>query len=92
MNLIETINLIGGTAVGGITWTGTHFWCGEEQLLTKWNMNGTIAGKIFPAAEGTIGITWDGATLWTSQKTCESWLDAKIFQINVIDDQIILNQ
>ncbi|TFG12766.1 MAG: hypothetical protein EU531_10325 [Promethearchaeota archaeon] len=61
-------------------------------MLTKWNMNGTIAGQIYPAAEGTIGITWDGTTLWTSQKTCESWLDAKIFQIDIIDDQYILNQ
>lgn len=92
MNLIETINLVGGSAVGGITWTGTHFWCGEEQMLTKWNINGTIAGQIYPAAEGTIGITWDGTTLWTSQKTCESWLDAKIFQLDIIDDQFILNQ
>jgi len=92
MNLIEKINLVGGSAVGGITWTGTHFWCGEELMLTKWNMNGTIAGQIYPAAEGTIGLTWDGTTLWTSQKTCESWLDAKIFQIDIIDDQVILNQ
>jgi len=53
-------------------------------------VNGTLLGKIYPVAEVTIGITWDGTYLWTSHKTCEVWTDGKIFQIEILDDQIIL--
>ncbi|MHA1932456.1 MAG: right-handed parallel beta-helix repeat-containing protein [Promethearchaeota archaeon] len=89
-SLIETINTSGGTLFGPITWTGSHFWVASEIELTRWALNGTLMGKIYPAAEGTIGITWDGTHLWTSQKTCEVWTDGKIFQIQILDDQIIL--
>jgi hypothetical protein len=89
--LMETINLSGGTIFGVLTWTGSHLWAASETELTKWALNGTLMGKIYPAAEGTIGITWDGTHLWTSQKTCEVWDDGKIFQIEILDDQIILN-
>jgi hypothetical protein len=89
-SLIETISVSGGTLFGPITWTGSHFWVASEIELTKWELNGTLIGKIYPAAEGTIGITWDGSYLWTSQKTCEVWTDGKIFQIQILDDQIIL--
>ena len=53
-------------------------------------MDGTLVGKIYPAAEGTIGITWDGSYLWTSHKTCEVWDDGKIFQSEILDDQAAL--
>jgi hypothetical protein len=89
MSLVETINLSGGSILGGFTWTGSYFWANSEILLTKWYMNGSLAGKIYPVAVGTIGITWDGSYIWTSQKTCELWYDAKIFQIDVINDQFI---
>lgn len=46
---------------------------------------------IIPALSNTIIIApWDGTYLWTSQKTCEVWTDGKIFQIEILDDQIIL--
>jgi hypothetical protein len=86
----DVINLSGGTIFGALTWTGSHFWVAGELELSKWALDGTLVGKIYPAAEGTIGITWDGATLWTSCKTCEVWLDGKIFQMEIIDDQILL--
>ncbi len=88
--VIETINLSGGTIFGALTWTGSYFWVAAETELSRWDLNGTLLGKIYPAAEGTIGITWDGTHLWTSCKTCEVWLDGKIFQIEIIDDQIML--
>ncbi|MHA2254101.1 MAG: right-handed parallel beta-helix repeat-containing protein, partial [Candidatus Kariarchaeaceae archaeon] len=87
--LVETITLSGGTIFGALTWTGTHFWVAAETELSKWALNGTLIGKVYPAAEGTIGITWDGSNLWTSCKTCEVWNDGKIFQIEIIDDQLI---
>ncbi len=89
-SIIETINLNGGIIFGALTWTGSHFWVAAETELTKWDVNGTLVGKIYPAAEGTIGITWDGSYLWTSCKTCEVWNDGKIFQIEIIDDQVLL--
>jgi hypothetical protein len=88
--LVETISLIGGTMVGVLTWTGSHFWCASEVELTKWDLSGILVGKIYLAAEGTIGIAWDGDNIWTSCKTCELWVDGKIFQIEILDDQIIL--
>ncbi len=89
-NLSETISLSGGTIFGVLTWTGSHLWVASETDLTKWALNGTLMGKIYPAAEGTIGITWDGSHLWTIAKTCEVWTDGKIFQIEILDDQILL--
>jgi hypothetical protein len=88
--LLKTINLIGGNIQGVFTWTGSHFWAASETILTKWYQNGTLIGKIYPAAEGSIGIAWDGTYLWTSQKTCEVWVDDKIFQIEILDDQYLL--
>jgi hypothetical protein len=90
-SITETITLSGGTIFGVLTWTGSHFWVASEIELSKWAVNGTLVGKIYPAAEGTIGITWDGTYLWTSQKTCEVWNDGKIFQIEILDDQILLS-
>jgi len=31
-------------------------------------------------------MTWDGAHLWASQRTNENWSDAKIFELNILDD------
>jgi len=49
-------------------------------------MEKTLVGKIYHAAEGTIGIIWDSTYLWTNQNTCEVWNDGKIFQIEILDD------
>ncbi|MHA2181969.1 MAG: right-handed parallel beta-helix repeat-containing protein [Promethearchaeota archaeon] len=88
--LLETITLSGGQIYGVLTWTGSYFWAASEIDITKWHINGTLMGRIYPAAEGTIGIAWDGTYLWTSQKTCENWLDGKIFQIEILDDEFAL--
>ncbi|MFX1525835.1 MAG: right-handed parallel beta-helix repeat-containing protein, partial [Promethearchaeota archaeon] len=88
--LIENITLIGGHIFGAIVWTGTDFWAASESDLTRWDINGTLVGRIYPPAEGTTGLAWDGTYLWTSQKTCENWNDGKIFQIEILNDQLIL--
>lgn len=88
--LLENINLTGGQIYSSLTWTGSHFWAASEIDITKWHINGTLVGRIYPPAEGPIGIAWDGAYLWTSQKTCENWDDGKIFQIEILNDQVAL--
>lgn len=88
--LLESIPLSGGTINGVFTWTGSHFWAASEIDIKKWHLNGTLAGRIYPPAEGPIGIAWDGMYLWTSQKTCENWDDGKIFQFEILNDQLAL--
>ena len=88
--LLEAINLTGGHIFGAITWTGSDFWAASETDITRWDINGTLAGRIYPPADGTIGLAWDGTYLWTSQKSCENWNDGKIFQIEILNDQIAL--
>ncbi|MHA2282151.1 MAG: right-handed parallel beta-helix repeat-containing protein [Promethearchaeota archaeon] len=88
--LIENITLTGGHIFGAIVWTGNDFWAASEIDITRWNINGTLVGRIYPPAEGTIGLAWDGNYLWTSQKSCENWNDGKIFQIEILNDQLIL--
>jgi hypothetical protein len=73
---------------GALVWTGTYFWAYSGIHLTKWNSNWTIAGKIYPPAWSTDALAWDGTYLWSLQKTCELWSDGKVFQIEIIDDQI----
>jgi hypothetical protein len=86
---LEEIDLEGFTGVG-ITWTGSHFWTDSGDYLSKWLPNGTLAGKIYPVALETTDLTWDGTHLWTIQKTCELWEDGKIFEMEILDDQFLL--
>lgn len=55
-SLIESINLKEGSIIGAVIWTGSHFWATSEWDLTKWLPDGNLAGQIYPAAEGKIGI------------------------------------
>ncbi len=88
--LISEIAFQGSPIHGSIVWTGTHFWANSEPYLTRWYSNWTLAGKIYPAAWGTDALAWDGSYLWSLSKTCEIWADGKIFQIEIVDDQIAL--
>ncbi len=80
----------GGKNVGTLVWTGEYFWSvyGGPKGLGKWDANGILIGSIYPAADGTWAIAWDGECIWTIQRTCEEWNDDKIFRIEVIDDSL----
>lgn len=73
-----------------IVWTGKYFWsvggCGKG--ICKFNGQGKLVGEIYPAAQGTWAIAWDGDYLWTIQRTCELWDDPKIYQIEVVNDSM----
>ncbi|MFX0087738.1 MAG: hypothetical protein ACFFAU_18955, partial [Candidatus Hodarchaeota archaeon] len=80
--LIEEIPIPGEGIAGGLTWTGTHFWgVAGGRNLTKFTLDWQIVGEIFPVADGTWAIAHDGDYIWTLQRTCESWYDNKMFQI-----------
>jgi len=89
----EVVGVITGQppVFGGPTiWTGDHFWSASGTHWIKWHPNGTLAGAIYAPAWETIGLAWDGGYLWSVQKTCELWLDGKVFQVEVLDDQFLL--
>ena len=73
-----------------ITWTGEHFWTSGGCLrgICRWTSAGNLVGQIYPVAEGTWALTWDGTYLWSIQRTCEMWDDPKIYQIEVLDDSL----
>jgi len=75
--------------VGPITWNGTHFWTGNGNYLFAFTKDGTVVGKVYDVARGISGITWDGTYLWGLYKTCELWNDAKMFQIEILDDSTL---
>ncbi|MHA1947146.1 MAG: right-handed parallel beta-helix repeat-containing protein [Candidatus Hodarchaeales archaeon] len=87
--LVSSIVYQGAPLWGALTWTGTFFWAYSGIHLTKWFSNWTIAGGIYPPAWGTDALAWDGTYLWALQKTCEIWTDAKLFQIEIINDQLV---
>jgi hypothetical protein len=90
--VIEVIALQPPIFIGPTTWTGNYFWSASGMCWTKWFPNGTLAGAIYPPAWETIGLTWDGAYLWSVEKTCELWFDGKVFKIEVLDDQFLIPQ
>ncbi|MFX1483507.1 MAG: right-handed parallel beta-helix repeat-containing protein [Promethearchaeota archaeon] len=75
--------------VGPITWNGTCFWTGNGQHLYAFSKDGTIVGRVYDVARGISGITWDGSYLWGLYKTCELWNDAKMFQVEILNDSLI---
>jgi hypothetical protein len=83
------IDMSGLDLVGPITWNGTHFWTGNGNHLIAFTKDGTIEGRVYDVARGISGITWDGTYLWGLYKTCELWNDAKMFQVEILNDSSI---
>ena len=83
-NVVDLIELEHGGG-GGIAWDGSHFWV-PAGWIVKYDTEGHAVGWIYPASEGTWDMTWDGQYLWASQRTNENWPDAKIFQLEILDD------
>ncbi|MFX1279401.1 MAG: hypothetical protein ACFFA3_08290 [Promethearchaeota archaeon] len=80
--IVEEIDIPGEGISGGLVWTGSHFWgVTGGGNLAKYSHDWQMVGQIYPVADGTWAIAWDGDYIWTLQRTCESWVDAKMFQI-----------
>ena len=82
--LVNTITLSEG-GWGGLAWDGEHFWVPGGYIL-KYDALGHRVGWIYPTSEGTWDMTWDGTHLWASQRTNENWPDAKIFELEILED------
>lgn len=85
----QTIDLHGIDLYSPFTWNGTHFWSNAGNTLIAWNKDGNIVGKIYDVAGGCIGMSWDCMYLWGIYRTCETWNDSKIFQIEILDDSLL---
>ncbi len=83
-----TTNLIGIDLYSPFTWNGTHFWSSAGNRLIAWTKTGDIVGRIYDVAGGCVGMSWDGSYLWGIYRTCETWNDSKIFQIEILDDSL----
>jgi len=74
-----------------ITFDGQYFWgtpCGTG--VCKFNKQGKLVGEIYPAAFGGEAIAYDGQYLWILYRTQELWSDPKLYEIQVISDQVLL--
>ncbi len=83
--LVDTINLDHGGG-GGLAWDGQYFWCPGAQGIAKYDVSGHQVGWIYAASEGTWDLAWDGVYLWASQRTNENWSDAKVYQLEILED------
>ena len=88
-NVIKEIHFEGPIGPA-IAWDGTHFWSAGGLTINKWTKDGKLVGAIYPPAVETWDITWDGEYLWTINRTCEDWDDAKVFRIEILDETAIL--
>lgn len=78
-------------AGGAICWDGQYFWAAGGTVIAKLAKNGTLVGLIYPPAIETIALEWDGAYLWSIQKTCELWIDDKIFKMEILNATYLLD-
>jgi hypothetical protein len=84
-NVVDTIMLSTHMA-DLVVWTGDGFWgTGGEKGWGKWSPTGTYIGSSYPVAHGCWGMSWDGEYLWSINKTCEIWNDAKIFKSKILN-------
>ncbi|MDH5695860.1 MAG: right-handed parallel beta-helix repeat-containing protein [Dehalococcoidia bacterium] len=89
-NLIDIIELeeAGGAS---ITFDGQYFWISPAgRGIRKFDKRGNLVGEIYAAAFGGEAIAHDGKYLWVLHRTQELWNEPKLYQIEVIDDQILL--
>ena len=83
--LVNSIPLDHGGS-GGLAWDGEFYWVPTKGRILKYDANGKQVGWIYAASEGTWDMVWENGFLWASQRTNENWSDAKIFQLEILDD------
>ncbi len=91
--IVETIDLQTKQTIieGPFVWTGDSFWAVGKRGIAKYSSDWQFIGDIYPAAEGTWAIDWDGTALWTIQRTCEAWNEPKVYRIIPLLNNPVLN-
>jgi hypothetical protein len=82
---------------GGLAWDGAAFWAPCGPGICRFQPDGKLVGAIYAASEGTWDLAWEpaanarGGYLWATQRTNENWHDdAKLFKLEILDDQVAL--
>ncbi len=89
-NLIGTIELEEGGGAS-ITFDGENFWVTPSgRGIHKYDRHGGLVGEIYAAAFGGEAIAHDGEYLWVLHRTQELWKDPKLYQIEILNDTILL--
>ena len=69
------------------TWAGSSFWANcsgnGTRGIINFLANGQVVASIYPVAESTWGMAWDGHNLWTQQSYEIYQLEPKIFKIKL---------
>ena len=88
-DLIGTFRLKGPSG-NTITFDGQYFWVSCGPRICKYDKQGNLRGQIYAVAEGTWAMAHDGKYLWTLQRTNENWQDPKVYQIEILNDTVLL--
>jgi parallel beta-helix repeat protein len=79
-------------ARASITFDGQYFWASPSGLgVSKFDRQGRVVGEIYAAAFGGEAIAYDGQHLWILYRTQELWSDPKLYEIQIINDQVLLH-
>ncbi|MBU0506672.1 MAG: right-handed parallel beta-helix repeat-containing protein [bacterium] len=66
---------------GPFVWTGDGFWATGGIGIVRYDEDWDKTDELYPPAEGTWALDWDGTYLWTIQRTCERWDEEKVYKI-----------
>jgi parallel beta-helix repeat protein len=74
----------------GLTHDGQYFYtcCGDK--ICKFDEGGNLKGQIYAGSETCWDVTWRDGNLWTAERTNENWMDEKIYEIEIKNDQLLL--
>ncbi len=90
-DLIDILRLKGPSG-STITFDGQYFWVPCGPRICKYDKQGNLRGQIYAVAEGTWAMAHDGKYLWTLQRTNENWQDPKVYQIEILNDTVLLEK
>ena len=73
----------------GLTYDGNNFYtcCGDR--VCKFDRNGRLKGQIYGGSQGCWDVDWADGKIWTAERTNENWIDPKLYQLEIKNDQLL---